>query len=76
MVGRKTRDAIYQGMYLGFAAEREFTTEDILTALQIDKEGMRDFGGVRARPASTHSLQVTPSPGSRTGRALSLDQAG
>ena len=76
MVGRKIRNAIYQGMYLGFAEGREFTTEDILAALQIDKEGMRDFGGVRARPASTHSLQVTPSPGSRTGRALSLDQAG
>jgi hypothetical protein len=36
---------------------------------------MRDFGGVRARPASTHSLLVAPSPGSRTGRALSLDKA-
>ena len=61
--GAEIEQAIVEGMYAGFSSSREFTTEDLLEALQSsvplsrtmaeDIAGLRAWASTRARPASS-----------------------
>ncbi len=68
MVGRQIRNLVHAGMFRPFREQRAVTTEDMLEALKSQRHGVREFGGVQARPASSANLPVPPAARKRTVR--------
>ena len=56
-------------MHRPFREQRGVTTDDVLEALKSQRQGVREFAGVQARPASSSNLPVPQAaPPSASGR--------
>jgi hypothetical protein len=72
MVGRQIRNLVQAAMHRPFREQRNVTTEDMLEALKSQRQGVREFAGVQARPASSANLPVPQAARKRTVRMSSI----
>jgi hypothetical protein len=68
MVGRQIRNLVQAAMHRPFREQRNVTTDDVLEALKAQRQGVREFAGVQARPASSSNLPVPQAARKRTVR--------
>jgi len=68
MVGRQIRNLVHAAMHRPFREQRGVTTDDLLEALKAQRQGVREFAGVQARPASSSNLPAPQTARKRTVR--------
>lgn len=68
MVGRQIRNLVHAAMHRPFREQRSVTTDDVIEALKAQRQGVREFAGVQARPASSSNLPAPPAARRRTVR--------
>lgn len=71
MVGRQIKKLVYDALFRAFSAGETLTTEMVLDTLQAKSEGVKQFGQVSARPASTGARRPTVERGARPVRVMS-----
>lgn len=72
LVGRQIRNLVQAAMHRPFREQRNVTTDDVLEALKSQRQGVREFAGVQARPASSSNLPVPQAARKRTVRMSSI----
>jgi SpoVK/Ycf46/Vps4 family AAA+-type ATPase len=72
MVGRQIRNLVQAAMHRPFREQRGVTTDDVLEALKSQRQGVREFAGVQARPASSSNLPVPQAARKRTVRMSNI----